>query len=184
MSYQEYTIEVSGLTFKVEYDRDDSMLAPWREEDGHGPVSDWERRDKKPGELVLYGDGRSKRFYDFAAACRIARRDGWDAEPHNTGNETPRQQAAKAARADFERMRAWCNGDWGYVGVIVKLLDDEGEETGEADSILGIESDAYEYLEETARELAEGLAENIRKVSDYRREGRIVRDAMIDSRSV
>ena len=60
----------------------------------------------------------------------------------------------------------------------------EGEETGEEESVWGIESDAKDYLEETARELAEGLAENIRKVSDYRREGRIVRDAMIDSRSV
>ena len=184
MSYHEYTIEVSGLPFKVEYKYDDCMGAPWEEEDRRGTVSNWERRDKKPGELVLYGDGRSKRFYDFAAACRIARRDGWDAEPHNTGNETPRQQAAKAARADFERLRAWCNGDWGYVGVIVKLLDDEGEETGEEESVWGIESDAKDYLDETARELAEGLAENIRKVSDYRREGRIVRDAMIDTRGV
>ena len=184
MSYHEYTIEVSGLAFKVEYERDDSMLAPWKEEDGHGPVSDWERRDKKPGELVLCEDGRSKRFYDFAEACRIARRDGWDTKPYNTGNETPRQQAAKAARADFERMRAWCNAEWDYVGVIVKLLDDDGEETGEEDSIWGIESDDDKYLGEAARELAKYIAENIRKVSDYRREGRIVRDAMIDARGV
>ena len=184
MSYHEYTIEVSGLTFKVEYKYDDFMGAPWKEEDGHGPVSKWTRRDKKPGELVLSSNGDYKFFYDFTEACRIARRDGWDAKPYNRGNETPRQQAAKAARADFERMRAWCNDEWVYVGVIVKLLDDEGEETGEEESVWGIESDAYEYLEETARELAEGLAENIRKVSDYLREGRIVRDAMIDSRSV
>ena len=184
MSYHEYTIEVSGLTFRVEYERDDYQECPWDRECGHGPVSDWEWRDKKPGELVLCEDRRSKRFYDFAGACRIARRDGWDAKPYNTGNETARQQAAKAARADFKRMRAWCNNEWVYVGVIVKLLDDEGEETGEEKSVWGIESDAKDYLDETARELAEGLAENIRKVSDYRREGRMVSDAMIDSRSV
>ena len=184
MSYHKYTIEVSDMTFKVEYKYDDYQESPWDREDGHGPVYDWEQRDKKPGELVLCEDGRSKCFYDFAEACRIARRDGWDAKPYNTGNETARQQAAKAARADFERMRAWCNDEWGYVGVIVKLLDYEGAETGEEESVWGIESDAKDDLEETARELAEGLAENIRKVSDYRREGRMVSDAMIDSRSV
>lgn len=60
---------------------DDSHSAPWKECDGHGPVSDWTTRGKRPGEMVLNQDGRSKRYYDFAGACRIARRDGCGSLP-------------------------------------------------------------------------------------------------------
>lgn len=66
--------------------------------DGHGPVTAWTTRSKHPGELVINKDRGRARYYDFAEACRIARRDGWDAEPYNAGTETKRQQAAKAAR--------------------------------------------------------------------------------------
>lgn len=66
-----------GRTFRVEAERDDDMGPPWEENDGHGEVSDWTTRDKGPGELVLSADRFSKRYYDFAGACRIARRDGW-----------------------------------------------------------------------------------------------------------
>jgi hypothetical protein len=40
-------------------------------------VSDWERRDKRPGEWVLNTDHGSKRFYDAQEANKIAKRDGW-----------------------------------------------------------------------------------------------------------
>jgi hypothetical protein len=56
--------------------------APWEEECGHGTVSDWTRRAKAPGEIVLYQDRDSKRFYDFAEAVRTAKRDGWGFMPH------------------------------------------------------------------------------------------------------
>lgn len=72
------TIRVGGHAFAFKTEPDDSTGAPWEEHDGHGPVTGWERRNKAPGELILNEDrhGR-KRFYDFAAACKIARRDGW-----------------------------------------------------------------------------------------------------------
>ncbi len=153
------TIGLNGRAYRVEIETDYDHGAPWEEEDGHGPVSDWTRRDKLPGEVCIAEDRGSKRFYDFAEACKIARRDGWDAKPYNTGQETKRQQAAKAATADMERLRAWCEGRWGYVGVIVtarcECCDDF---TGERASLWGIESDADDYLEEVARELAEELA--------------------------
>lgn len=100
----------------------------------------------------------SRRFYDFAEACRIALRDGWNAAPYDVQGETPRQRAAKAARADFERLRAWCNDDWQWCGVIV-TASREGIDLGRA-SLWGIESDAGAYLVEVANELAgEAIAE-------------------------
>jgi len=55
-------IEHNGRQYIAVIERDDCMREPWREHDGHGAVSDWTSRDKKPGELVLNEDGRDKRF--------------------------------------------------------------------------------------------------------------------------
>lgn len=77
--YPDETLEFEhdGVAYVATIESDDTHGAPWKEEDGHGDVSEWTTRDKLPGELVLSEDGRSKRFYDFAGACKIARRDGW-----------------------------------------------------------------------------------------------------------
>lgn len=145
------------LAFSVEFEDDNDSGAPWENCEGHGPVSDWETRSKRAGELVLNSDRHAKRFYDFAESCRIARRDGWDAAPYNEGSETKRQQAAKAARSDFEYLRAWCNDEWRYVGVIVTLLDDEGEKTEVSDSLWGVET-YNDHHEAEARAIADELA--------------------------
>jgi len=71
------TFTHNGNRFSFELVADDTCDAPWEREDGHGPVSDWTSRDKAPGELVLNKDRSSKRFYDFQAACELARKDGW-----------------------------------------------------------------------------------------------------------
>lgn len=71
------TFEIDGVTFRARTEYDEYHGAPWDEEDGHGPVSDWTRRSKFPGELVLAKDRREYRYYDFQEACKIARRDGW-----------------------------------------------------------------------------------------------------------
>lgn len=149
--------------------RDDDMSAPW-EERGDGLVSDWTRRDKMPGELVLASDRGFKRFYDFAEACRIALREGWNAEPYYIPGETKRQRAAKAARADFERSRRWCNDDWHWVGVCLFELPRDGVERHAqyiADAapfgilnhaaLWGIESDSPAYHAEVARDLISEL---------------------------
>lgn len=153
------TLEHGGktFTFSVKFEEDDNR-EPWKEGDGHGPVSDWTQRDKLPGELVLNTDHGSKRFYDYTEACKIALRDGWNAAPYPTTPETKRQQAARAAMADYEYLREWCADQWRYVGVIVTLLDDDGEETNVCESLWGVE-DRNNYHHTTAKELAEGLAE-------------------------
>jgi hypothetical protein len=166
-------IEAHGLTFRVELFHDEDHGAPWDEEDGHGPVSDWQRVDgwgswssKRAGQRVLCADRGSFRFYDEAEAIRIARRDGWGLNDEDRAKlaaklkrePTAREVTAEAVRLDFERMRAWCNGGWHYVGVVVTLLDIEGDPTHESDALWGIESDSDSYIEETAHELAANIA--------------------------
>lgn len=164
MLYDGGTIEVDGHKFRVEFPYDDSGDAPWEREDGHGPVSEWTTRAKRPGEMVLDRDRGSYRYYDFQEAVRIAKRDGWDAEPYGQG--TNGERAHRAAMADFDRLHRWCNDQWSYVGAVVELLDDDGEPTGDKDSLWGIESDCPDYLEEVARECAgEVLAQLERNIS-------------------
>ncbi len=155
------TIEHAGRTFAVRLEHDDVRGPPWNREDGHGPVSDWKRARshrhgtfvKSPGEMILHEDCGSFRTYDFQEACRIARRDGWGDVERLPGwnaatfrkmfpGDTPARHRSPRAYADFDRLRRWCNGDWHYVGVVVTLLDEEGDETDEVESLWGIESDA------------------------------------------
>lgn len=152
--------ELNGATYAAKLERDDDHGAPWDEECGHGNVSDWTTRDKAPGEMILTEDRRAKRFYDFQGAVKLAKRDGWNAKPYVVPGETKGQRARKAALADFDRLRAWCNDDWCYVGVIVAPVCPCCDEVKEDDaqSLWGIESDAGEYLFEVAQELAEELA--------------------------
>lgn len=149
--------EYKDKRFVVTFPYDDNCDPPWDREDGHGPVSEWTTRDKLPGELVLSADRHNKRFYHFGEACRIALRDGWGYAGMHDG-ETPRQRAAAAARADYERLRKWCDNQWSYIGVVVHLVDEDDQPLSEYHaSVLGIESDRHEYLDETARELAEEI---------------------------
>jgi len=64
---------------------------------------------------------------------------------------------AEAVRLDYEYLRRWCNDDWRYVGVIVTHLpdnmDDDEVEIDYRFALWGIESDADDYIEETAHEL-------------------------------
>lgn len=160
------TIERNGRTYRVTVEHDDTMGAPWMNEDGHGHISDWTSRDKQPGERLLAGSrhGR-KRFYDIAETIRLATLDGWGLGPRDLAalaararrEPTRKQIVAEAVRLDFERMRGWCNDEWHYVGVIVELLDDDGDGTGEAASLWGIESDAGAYLDEVAADLVDEL---------------------------
>lgn len=147
------TAEHDGFTFTATVHRDDDMGPPWQEHDGHGEVTGWVQREKGPGELLLNEDGGSRRFYDFAGACRIARRDGWGAK----GDEgmTPRQRAAHAARADFEYLRAWCADEWCWVGVAVTVSRDGVDLVDDyAAALWGIDSTSGDHITATANELA------------------------------
>lgn len=133
----------------TEYDGDAG--APWEREDGHGPVSEWTSRAKRPGERVLSEDRGVVRYYDWQGAMKIARKDKWGSK-RALPDDTPRRIAFLAVEDDFEHLRQWCNEQWFYVGVIVRDV-----ESGEHESLWGIESDAEAYLEEVRDELASSL---------------------------
>jgi len=175
------TLEHKGFRITATIEADDDMTPPWEREDGHGPVSRHMRHafgqgtkpPKRPGEMILYWDHGTYRTYDFAEACRIALADGWDAKPYNRdGRETKRQQAAKAALADFKRLQGWCENRWYYVGVALQVTHIKSgvDLTGPyAAALWGIESDAGEYLTETANELlTEALEEAKRALATLR----------------
>jgi len=159
-----FDFEHNGRSYTAEIHADEDHGAPWEEEDGHGPVSDWTTRAKAPGEMVLKQDRNSRRYYDFAAAVKIARRDGWGLSPEerqrlaaDLGREPTRGQIVRAAvLADYENLRRWCNDEWHYVGVVVRPAD-ACRCCGPSASLGGIESDAGDYLQEVAREMAEQL---------------------------
>lgn len=153
-------ITVNGLNFRVGIYRDEDMGEPWKEHDGYGVVSEWTRRDKQPGERILIQDRGSKRFYNVQESMKIALRDKWGCP--NPEGKTKRQIAAESVELDYQRLRAWCNDKWHWCFVTVKLLGKDGREVpGYQESLGGIESDAGEYLDEVARELAESIAATV-----------------------
>lgn len=162
------TIDVGDKSFLVEIERDESMGEPWKEHDGHGIITEWERRDKAPHERVLCEDHRSHRYYDVRESTELAKRDGWGCS-HSTvtdgkfhhGHKSKREAIACAVDQDFNRMRGWCNDEWSWVGVIVTMLDDDGKKTDVTDSLWGIESDSTDYIDQTAQEMAESLAKTV-----------------------
>lgn len=149
------TIERDGFTFSVKHEHDSEAGTPWDREEGHGPVSEWTRRDKRPGELILHSDRGSHRYYDFEEAVRIAMRDGWGSR-HAIDGMTKRQIASLAAQEDYENLRAWCNDEWEYIGVIVTLLDADGDETKASDSLWGVD-DNGSYADTVADDCAANI---------------------------
>jgi hypothetical protein len=158
--YESRDIEQNGKTYRVEFIFDSDMGAPWEEHDGHGIVSGWESRDKKPGEVVISSDHGRKRFYDVAATTRIAKRDGWGVADADTSKITPAQITALAVQRDMERMRDWCNDVWHWCGVAVFPLTEDGDELrSKTESLWGIESDADDYIEEVISDLIAQISE-------------------------
>lgn len=146
------TFEYKGYTFKVEVTPDNFI--PWEQFDDTGPVSDWTRRDKRPGEWVLCEDRHNRQYYDFAEAVKKAKREGWDAPPYSVG--TAGERAVRAVIADFERLRRWCNDQWVYVCLHVTLLDEFGDETEYDDALGGVE---YDYSNNSWKVDAEEMAD-------------------------
>lgn len=157
-------LEIDGITVKVEYHYDGDHEPPWESEDGHGPVRkslkphNEYHSDKKPWERPLNQAGRNEYqfYYDQREACKMARRDGWNAEPYDAPN-----QVARAVESDFQFLRKFLNDDWHYVGVVVKIEDEEGEELAE-DSCGGYES-LNDYHKTSAKEMAEALVAGYKK---------------------
>lgn len=153
------TAEVDGFTITATIHNDEDSSPPWHRESGHGPVSEWTGRGKRSSEMVLNRDNYRYRYYDFAEACRIARRDGWGVKGGRHDSETARAYAARAAMADYEVLRAWCNDEWHYVGVAVTVERNDVQLTGDYDHALWAIECNYpgsdnSYLTEVAGDLA------------------------------
>jgi hypothetical protein len=140
-AYKTETITQHGQSYLVEWFFDECTGAPWQEHDGHGIVSDWTSRSKKPGELVLHSDRGMSRYYDFAATVEKAKIEGWNVSPYDW--KTKGEQAAAATMADFENLRRWCNDLWHWCGIVVTVLDDEGDKTDIQSSLWGLEDDGF-----------------------------------------
>lgn len=150
----------SGNCFKVTFSYDD-YESPWEAEDGHGDVSEWTRRDKKPGEVILCQDRNSKRYYDMQGAIQKAKAEGWCCDSV-LPTDTRGQKAVKAAQADFEYLKAWCNNEWWYCCLHVVMLDKNGEKLQGYDDYLRGVADGYAtkyhgYALECAWDIATGI---------------------------
>ena len=150
-AYRTETRESGTMSFRIEWVYDHDCDPPWDREDGHGPVSDWEHRSKRPGEMILNSDRGSHLFYNFAEAVKLARKDGWNTAPYKWPTNGARAHAA--ALADFEYLRRWCSDQWHYCGIVVTLLDADGDPDSVDASLWGIESEGDDYHEEVIREL-------------------------------
>lgn len=131
------TMKYKGYLFTIEVDYDEFEGPPWSRYDGHGPVSDWTTRDKKPSEVVLSSIGGSNLYYDFSRAMKKAKEERWDAAPYGQG--TKGERAERAVRADIKYLRDYIDNVWVYVTLSVTLRG-----SGYTTSLGGVE---YDYSE-------------------------------------
>jgi hypothetical protein len=115
---QEEEVFYKGHRIKVEWHCEETSITPWDYCDGYGIVSDWERRDKRPDEVIIASDRNYKRFFDIAAYVKELRNAGM------SGGD-----ADNNARATCARMKAWCNDEWCYLWVSVKVPTADYDET-------------------------------------------------------
>lgn len=163
------TIIKDGRTFRFDVQQEDDLdhPHPWNAEEGHGPVSEWSSRKKKPGEWVLEVDGRQRRFYDFSAAVEIAKRDGWGLPEEELADwirsrdgDRPSKAmiARRAVEKDFDHLKAFCDDEWTYMGVIVTLLDGEDDTPTKVSAMRwGLETSVPNIVDDTAQELVDEL---------------------------
>jgi hypothetical protein len=151
------SIERDGFILTASIHHDPDYGAPWKEHDGHGDVTGWLTRAKRPGELVLITDRHASRFYDFATAMVKARAEGWgagtghDIDPNLSNGE----RARAAVMADFTRLKAWADGLWCWVGVSVTVSKNGVQLTDDySHALWGIESDAGAYFATVSEDLA------------------------------
>jgi len=152
------TFEHNGHQFRVRFEYDVDGGYPWEDCDGHGPVRQSnlshyaDRSDKHPGERPLNRADRNEYqfYYDWQAAVKLARRDGWNAEPYDAPGRIER-----AVQANFDYLAGYVSDDWQYLVVTVEMLDSDGDVI--ADTNLGRVESYKDYHVECAYELADEL---------------------------
>lgn len=130
----------ANLECRMTREPDDCLDYPWKEYDGHGIVSDWENRAKRPYERVLAYDGGRSMFYDVQGSIEKARKEGWGLPEEEAKGLTKKQIAAAAVERDFKYCKKWANEGiwWDVIGVSVYVNNDKLD----SEYIGGIESTA------------------------------------------
>ena len=110
------------MKLSYQFEDDNVTGPPWDEIEGHGPVVEAGRHshrsgNKRPGWRPLHSPVivRTQLYYDWKEACRMARVEGWDAPPYGEPGRIQR-----AVQHDFDYLRQYVAGDWGYVCVVIR----------------------------------------------------------------
>ena len=141
--YETEEITQHGHNYRIEYFYDPTYGTPWHNEDGHGPVSDWTTREKRPGERVLNELRGQRRYYDFEAAVKKAKEERWG---NADFDKTPEQIAVEATEQDFELLKEWCAAKWQYIGIrVTRLCECCGNGSAAESSLWGIRSCDLDY---------------------------------------
>lgn len=149
-----------GYSVRATLKYDDHSDAPWENQECfavpiESPRDQWDMVDGELSGHLRIEARRDVWFYPFSDALAKARQ-----EQRKYGCKQGRAEiearALAAVRAEYEFFRRYFREDWCYVGVVVELLDGDGETVGE-DSLWGIESDSTEYILETANDMARTL---------------------------
>lgn len=170
---EEVTALPNGWSLVVKVENDQDSGPPWEDCDGMGVIKEsrWHPGDSYTDWIL--NDQHNYRYFDWKATLPIAIKEGLDAPPYRTGNK--REQAMRAMKRTYEFLRAWCNDEWYYVGIIVELHDERGCLLGES-SCWGFESENISYVTSEVRAWACHLIRDARKaVQEQRRQERISR---------
>lgn len=156
------TIEYEGQTYRFRTEPDDMPAISWGK-NGIGEFDSWEcgtfawaqRRDT------------GTRPYQFTGLARKLQSNGGD--PIWWQPPTDMESATKGGFADVATWQSSLDSmartilsilEYGYIGVIVDRIDDEGGELDTA-SLWGIEPDSYGYHSQVAMDLVGELASNV-----------------------
>lgn len=165
----------NGYSLRIKIYADEHHDAPWDSSEGHGPVTDWETRDKRPGEWILSESRNSYRFYDAAEAIRHAWRYGWGLDPDDTialvrklkkadSSELTRGEIiAEAVRLDYAFLKGWCDDEWHYLEYKVDLIHEDEE--GEVPTIKELDTSCWGF-ESTKEGREDMLGEAISQAED------------------
>lgn len=160
--YDGETFEYKGHRFSVSFPLDNETT-PF-DDDSHGPVRYTRMHhiegssDKRPGERPLNQPDRHEYqyYYDWQSACKMARKDSWNAEPFDAPN-----RILRAVQADFDFLRGYLSGAWQYVGIELRRIDANGETLDET-SCYGFEM-LNDYHIESAYAMADELIANYKR---------------------